>query len=128
METVETLQTSGQSQKYFPAQLVVIIIHELFGPARLSSSDSHSAEAAGPQGLCWTTRSTAEFKDGCRREGICRVNISQSLQTGQSLLEVKNRYYALPCFYTINDWRKKSYKWYIHSTDLCVNSERENLT
>lgn len=128
METVDTLQTSGQSQKYFPAQLVAIIIHELFGPACLFSSDSHRAEAAGSQGLCWTTRSTAEFKDSCRQEGVHRVNISQSLQTGQSRSEVKTRFRDFPCFYTINDLRKKSCKWYIHSIDLCVNFDRENVT
>lgn len=106
METVDTFQTSGQSQKYFPAQLVDIIIHELFGPACLFSSDSHSAEAAGLQGLYCATRSTAQFKDSCRQEGVHRVNISQSLRTGQSLLEVKNRFYAIPCFYVINNLRK----------------------
>lgn len=121
METVDTLQTSGQSQKYFPAQLVVIIVHELFRPACLFSSDSHRAKAAGPWRLAfadvsWTAgNSVQDLQQNSTavdtvQEGVHRVNISQSPQTGQSLSHIK-RFCDFPCFYTTNGLRKKSYQW-----------------
>jgi len=102
MGTANALQTSGQSQKYFRAQLVLIISRELFRSLCLSSSDSYRAKTAAPQrpalaDISWTTDdSVQDLQQNSRtavdmvQEGLHRVNISQSPQTGQSLSDVKN--------------------------------------
>lgn len=87
-------------------------------PRELRQQDPMAS--AGPQDPQQNSRTAVDRK-------VC-TNISQSLQTGQPLSEVKNRFCDLPCFYTINDLRKKPYKWYIQSIDLRVKFDRENLT
>lgn len=90
MEIADTLQTTGQSQKYFPPQLVLVIVHELLRPASLFSSDSRRAKAAGPhrptfadasgtagdsvQGSKQNSRTAVDMAEG----GMHRVSTSQT--------------------------------------------------
>lgn len=96
--------------KIFPAQLVLIIVHELFRSACLFSSDSRRAKAAGPQrpafadSACNSVQDSQQDSRTVVQEGVHRVNISQSPQTG--LARHKTRFCDFSCFYTTNDLRK----------------------
>lgn len=79
METADTLQTARQSQKYFPPQAVLVIVHELLRSASLFSSDSHRAKAAGPQ------RPT--FADASGTAGDSVQDSKQNSQTAEDMAE-----------------------------------------
>lgn len=90
MEMVDTLQTSGQSQKYFPAQLVLITVGELFRSVCPFSPGSRRARAAGLQGpaSAGASRTAGERGSHSTTAGL-QVNMSRPPPTGQPLSEMK---------------------------------------
>lgn len=109
METVDTIQTSGQSQKYFPALLVLKIIHEMFKPACLFSQIPAEPKQPDPKDLHSQTPPTADrscgglaagLKDRSRRgTGRCtQGDAAQALHTGKPLLDIQRDFVISPAF------------------------------